>query len=231
MSWTARKNMLDADELIDDLPAVKGQDPKERVQREVQTKVFHDFLPATESPEMLAYLEKRLFMFPEEVAERFNLKFSPNGKWAGRLIIPLTVGWTGRSVRDHIEPRYESETTDAGFFLYGKGETGLIVEGPIDAMKIAAVSVQFAVFGMTGNRISPALIVAIKTMKIKRLIQISDTGVALSQQVALTQELRNNLPLVLVERANLPENPETGEPFKDCGEMSASATRKFIYRF
>ena len=229
MYWVARRSGMDAEELIDDLPAGLNTEVKERPQKEVRNSVFAEFLPADQSQEMLDYLERRLFMFPEETVERFNLKYAPNGNWAGRLIIQLTTGWTGRSVRDHIEPRYESETNDSGFFLYGKGETALLVEGPIDAMKIASVSMQFTVLGMTGSRISPALLREIKTRNIKRLILIPDSEVTPAQRVRLTQELRNNLPLVIVTRAALPENPATLEPFKDCGEMRESDARRLVY--
>ena len=230
MYWVARRTGLVAEELIADLPKGLNQETSgPRPQREVRNSVFAEFLPADQSQEMLDYLERRLFMFPEETAERFNLKYAVNGKWAGRLIIPLTIGWTGRSVRDHIEPRYESETNDSGFFLYGKGETALLVEGPVDAMKIASVSMQFMVLGMTGSRISPALLREVKTRGIKRLILIPDSEVSAAQRVNLTQELRNNLPQVIITRAILPENPATLEPFKDCGEMSEGDARRLLY--
>ena len=230
MYWVARRTGMDAEDLIDELPKAANKEPGElRPQREVRNSVFAEFLPADQSQEMLDYLERRLFMFPEETVERFNLKYAPSGKWAGRLIIPLTAGWTGRSVRDHIEPRYESETNDSGFFLHGKGETALLVEGPIDAMKIASVSMQFTVLGMTGSRVSPALLREIKSRSIKRVVLIPDSEVSPAQRVSLTQELRNNLPQVIVTRATLPENPYTLEAFKDCGEMSEGDARRLLY--
>jgi hypothetical protein len=96
-------------------------------------------------------------------------------------------------------------------------------------MKIASVSMQFMVLGMTGSRISPALLREVKTRSVKRLILIPDSEVSPAQRVSLTQELRNNLPQVIIIRASLPENPVTLEPFKDCGEMGEGDARRLLY--
>jgi hypothetical protein len=178
---------------------------------------------------MLSYLRQRKFLLPGEVCKKFNLKFSPQGRWAGRLLIPLNVGWTGRAVRSWIEPRYLAETDTGGFFIHGSGLSAVLVEGPIDAMKLAVASSQFMYLAMAGSRLSPALIRLIRERNIQRLYLVPDSTAPLNQAIALRQELRASCTLTRIIPAQLPINPNTGIPFKDSGEMEETDAQAWLY--
>jgi hypothetical protein len=200
--------------------AINIEPPKEKV---IDSAPSWMFAPAEDNQEMLDYLEFRKFLLPEEVCKKFRLQFSPFGKWAGRLIIPLTVGWTGRSVRPHIEPRYLAETTDAGFFTHGKGETAIIVEGQLDGMKIAAASSQFLVCATGGGEVSYALINFLRDKGVRTIHSVPDNDAAVSQRMALLSELRTGCPFATVHKTHLP--PE----FKDAGEMTEVEAKQWLY--
>ena len=122
---------------------------------------FHSFQMGTESTEVLTYLESRDFRNPKVVCSGFNLRFAPVGKWAGRLLIPLSVGWTGRSMREHIEPRYLANTNEDGFFFYtqkfSRASSVIVCEGALDAIRIATSTESYDVVGKCGGALSAAL--------------------------------------------------------------------------
>src|SRR5580692_8282022 len=122
------------------------------------------FTPALESDEALEYLHSRLFERPEEVCQQFNLRVSKEGEWAGRLIIPLTIGWTGRAMREHLTLRYKAHTSQDGFFKHSHGSTScMVLEGAIDGMRVVSTSAQFDTVGKCGNKLSPALLEYLKS--------------------------------------------------------------------
>jgi hypothetical protein len=181
------------------------------------------FRTAEESLEILNYLEFRKFSLPKQAVRKFNLQFSPFGKWAGRLLIPLTVGWTGRSIRQWIEPRYLANTNESGFFKYGRGYTAVVVEGPIDAMKLAVASEQFLFCATAGGAVSYALICYLRDVGIKTIHSVPDNNVDVLQRAALLNELRSGCPFATVHRTFLPEK------FKDAGEMAEYEAKEWLY--
>ncbi len=111
------------------------------------------FQPINMQSRYLDYLYSRGFDDPETAAVRYDLRYASEGKWAGRLLIPFREdgfvrGWTGRALRDECAPKYLTEDVhDAGLVFAPRARkstdhTLLIVEGPIDALKID-VSVDF----------------------------------------------------------------------------------------
>jgi hypothetical protein len=204
------------------LPEVAST-PREYNPREIDYAPFQYFEQASNSSEMLAYLEQRKFLLPVNIVNRFSLKYSQQGRWAGRLIIPLTAGWTGRSVRSHIEPRYLTETDESGFFLYGKGQSTVLVEGPVDAMKLAAVSNSFLFVAMTGGYLSPSILFTLQDRKVQKLYSVPDNTVQMDHRMALLTTLRTFLPQTQVVNTRLPDQ------FKDCGEMTEDEARAWLY--
>lgn len=180
------------------------------------------FALAEESEEARTYLSSRLFLDPISVCKKFDLRVAKEGRWVGRLLIPLTVGWTGRAMRSNLEPRYLSETSDAGYFKYGKGDSVLLVEGPLDAMRVATVVSDMTIVAMTGGRVSPAMLQFFRGVR-GPLYYSPDSDVGASQRSYILQEIRLACPLLLVKPCKLPDG------FKDPGEMPELEVKKWIY--
>ena len=185
---------------------------------------FSYFEPAQHSQECLDYLSSRKFTDPETVCTRFNLKYSPLGKWAGRLIVPLTVGWTGRSMRPHIEPRYKAHTSESGFFAFSQGSTSvIIIEGSIDGMKIATVSSRYDVVGRCGNRISPALLMYLRTKRYFSIYNSPDGDITPQAYLDDMRLLRSYCTWADYIRSTMPEF------VKDYGEMEENEARRWLH--
>jgi len=183
------------------------------------------FTPASESNEALDYLHSRLFERPIEVCKQFNLRVCKEGRWAGKLIIPLTVGWVGRAMRPHLPLRYDAHTSMDGFFKYSHNATSaIIIEGAIDGMRIASVSSQFDVVGKCGNRLSPALLDYLKTKNYVTIYNSPDGTVPFLQYFEETKILRSYCIKSRVVR------PEWREEEKDYGALTESATRAALRR-
>lgn len=179
------------------------------------------FQPAEDDPEALAYLESRLFLRPAESCKKFKLLTSKEGVWAGRLLIPLTIGWTGRAMRPHLELRYDAYTTEDGFFLFKQGSTScLIVEGAIDGMRLVSVSSQFDVIGKCKIKISPAILAYLREQRYISIYNIPDGTVPFSQSFEETRLLRSYCTYSTVKRVQLLK--------KDFGIMPESDTREWL---
>lgn len=179
-----------------------------------------------ENQEVISYLQSRNFLHPVEVCRRFRLMCDKEGKWAGRLIIPLTIGWTGRAMRSHIEPRYLAYTNEDGFFLYKQGSsTCIVVEGALDAMRIVSVSSQFDVVAKCGNRLSAALLNYLKDSHYLTIWNTPDGDVDFNQFFQETNLLRSYCTYSTVKRFQLP-----GE-FKDFGQMEENQARYVLGTF
>ena len=189
--------------------------------RTIKLAEFDAFEPAY-GDEALYYLWNRKFLYPPETVKKFNLRTAKQGRWAARLIVPLTAGWTGRAMRPGIEPRYLSETDDTGFFKYGRGVSCVLVEGPIDAMKVATVCNDMWIVAMTGGRLSPALLQFLRTMT-GTVHYTPDSTVNPSQRFDALRTLRTTCPSILVKNTYLPPG------VKDTGEMAENDVRQWLY--
>ena len=185
--------------------------------------LFRYFYPAEESQEAVTYLTNdRLFLDAVGACKKFRLKVDKEGEWAGRIIIPLTIGWTGRSMRSHIEPRYKTESTEDGFFLYRQeSKSVFLVEGAFDAMRLATVSSQVDVIGKCGNRLSPALLAYLREANYLSIYNIPDNDIPFDQYFEETRILRSYCTMANVKRLNMPGQ-------KDFGAMTESATREWL---
>lgn len=106
------------------------------------------FKPAHEHDAYLDYLHERGFDDPESMCRRYDLRYASNGRWAARLLIPITdetgaiTTWTGRAIRD-MELRYDTlavARTDIVYVPRAMRANAVLVEGPIDALKVAEAS-------------------------------------------------------------------------------------------
>jgi hypothetical protein len=179
------------------------------------------FSPAEESEEALNYLRNRLFEDPAAVCRKYNLRVALKGKWAGRLLVPLTTGWTGRAMRGYLEPRYLSETTADGFFQVGRGLTVFLVEGPIDALRIATTIKDVIVIAMTGGRISSSILIELR--KASTIYYVPDNNVPAYQRASAMQDIQMHCPQAIVKNTKLPPG------VKDHGAMSELEVRQWAY--
>lgn len=93
------------------------------------------------------YLYDRDFDDPDYLISNYNLKGCLEGRWKGRVIIPVynekqLIGWQGRSIKDYESiPKYltSSDLVKKNIFnlqnLTG-GDVLFVCEGPFDALKI-----------------------------------------------------------------------------------------------
>ena len=140
------------------------------------------FEPAEENQEALDYLEERLFVDPVAICQKFNLRTSPEGQWAGRLLIPLTpVGWTGRAMREHFQLRYDAWTNEGSYFLFKQRSSScILLEGGIDCMRIASVTSQFDVIGKCRMALSPAILAYLRDANYASIYHSPDASVSYS---------------------------------------------------
>jgi len=182
------------------------------------------FAPAEESEEAVNYLGSRKFSDPALVCKKFNLRVEKEGgEWAGRLIIPLTVGWTGRSMRAHIVPRYKAYTDNSGFFLFSQGcSTVLICEGAIDCMRVATVTNQMDVIGKCRISVSTAIYNFLRERKYSTILNCCDGTVAYMSARHEVHQIRSYCTLSTTKLFRLPEG------VKDFGEMTESEARRVL---
>jgi hypothetical protein len=181
------------------------------------------FTPAVESQEALDYLESRLFLSPVEVCHQFGLKCTREGEWAGRLIVPLTIGWTARSMREHIQPRFRAHTSEDGYFLYThNADSCIICEGAFDCMRISSVTTQFDTVGRCGKRFSAALLNYLREKRYMSIYYVPDNDVSFSEQFADLSTLRSSLTYSEIHKVLPPSDK------KDFGATPENETRKIL---
>lgn len=120
-----------------------------------------------------AYLESRGFDFIGELCEIYNLQMAVSGHWAYRVIIPYEIDhelvtWTGRAIADS-KYRYLDLSVDESLVppketLYNYdciadgGRGLLVVEGPVDALKLDfyGAGVDIRAVGLSTNSLTDA---------------------------------------------------------------------------
>ena len=201
------------------------EEPKDVVKETKDFSLIRHFRSADQSEECIKYLISRGFSSPLAVIAKHKLCFDLAGLWAGRLIVPLTIGWTGRSMRNHIEPRYLTHSTEDGFFLYRQGATScLLMEGPLDAMRVVSVSNQFDVIAETTNRIKPAIFSYLRESHYLSIYRTPDDDVPFDLRFEEMQKLRSYCTSSRVKELRLPEES------KDYCAMTEHEAREFLVR-
>lgn len=112
------------------------------------------FCQADHSNTCCDYLYRRGFADPKYICRQYNLRFAPTGYWSGRLLFPITdldsktVAWTGRALLRRLGERYKMPPACPPGLIYHPTTTravAIIVEGPIDALKIAVACADWPV--------------------------------------------------------------------------------------
>lgn len=185
--------------------------------------LWRHFGSAANSEECLGYLRNRMFLDPQGAATKFNLKFATDGEWAGRLLIPMTIGWTGRAMRPHLEDeiRYKAYTSEDGFYYFGqRSSTAIIVEGALDAMRIASVSNQFDVYAKCRIVMSSAMINQLRDKNYHSIYSSPDSTVTYLQSREELQLIRSYCTRSFIGQIKT--------YMKDFGAMSESETRSLL---
>lgn len=110
--------------------------------------------------QFITYLERERGFIGHagEVSERYGLHYALTGDYAWRLIFPIheadgrLLGWTGRDIRPKAWLRYRSSAPLPQRALYNahlaarsEGDTLVVVEGPVDAIKVDYFGAPFGV--------------------------------------------------------------------------------------
>ena len=182
---------------------------------------WEHFDPATESPAMRDYLLSRGFPNPLRTMKLFDLRYAPYGGWAQRLLLPLynverqPVSWTGRSIRG-LEPRYKNAGSETRSLVGGDltGKSYLLVEGPMDALKIndSLPTNEITAVSINGLNLSSEQLLLLRTRKPERIFLAIDDE-ALNSHRNLLDVLTFTCKPSLIRWARVP----TG--YKDPGEM------------
>lgn len=186
-------------------------------------------ITSPEGAPFIRYMQGRGFPNALEVAQQFDLRFSPFGKWAMRLLLPVrikgqVVAWTGRDIRSNPRLKYlTSEQLHSGMVLCPRppNRKVVIVEGPLDAYKIVAATKGVAAISMLGKHLNSDRLLHIRklTERCDRVLFCPDADVGVgrySMTNELSQAVRN------VELVDLPPG------YKDPGEMELYTIRNWL---
>jgi hypothetical protein len=159
---------------------------------------------------------------------RYDLRFAAVGRWAARLLLPCreagqVAGWTGRALCDTIKPKYLTEHAS----LYIPDETAatqVIVEGPLDALKISVAMEGLSVAGLAlcGKQVSAAKILKLKQLPMQTGYLALDSDAPLSITYQIIRELALVSSRCYIKRLRLPP------VYKDPGEMAESDIQTWL---
>lgn len=185
------------------------------------------FVSASRSGQAVTYLEARGFTNPQAIIEAQDLRVAIEGSWARRLLIPYmdagqVLAWTGRTLDDR-QPRYltHDAATAAMVYVAARPDTSpaevIIVEGPLDALKIAAaVDLRYyCVIALTGKNLPAAKLLRIAQLsKGCRAISVAlDADVPVSSAYTLIADIAQACSGCYIERLRLPPQ------YKDPAEL------------
>jgi DNA primase len=201
---------------------------------DAQLAAWERFEPAERCAAALDYLYHRGYDEPERVAARYDLRFARLGKWSGRLLLPLSDGeelrsWTGRAW-GLDEPKYLEQKSGLPGLVYSPRparNTLLLVEGPMDALKLAVAGedLPVAATALTGKAISPERLWRIVQLAkaSQQILLALDSDAALAEAMRLLAELKAALPGKVVRRVKMPEH------HKDPGEIPLYLAQQWLF--
>jgi hypothetical protein len=218
---------------IDSILASAGIRRTEKIEPERQREVpqWNRFVPATQSETAIAYMRERGFPDPEQTIKKFDLRVALNGPNAQRLLFPIImpsgdIAFTGRALQPNMTPKYLThESVRKGIYVPKPIEhpkLALLVEGPFDALKIAAFEPNILVIALLG--------LAMSAEKISQIIACSEGaqfyGVAIdsTEPVSKAYGLIHELSIAVRKSAFRCELPGS----KDPGEMSGQEIRAWL---
>jgi hypothetical protein len=192
-------------------------------------KRWNSFTPASRDVRALSYLAQRGFWNPRATADRFDLRVG-TGRYAARLWFPLTaqdgevVGYTGRAFGDR-QPRYLTEAVEATLYLpewlSPDARVSILVEGPVDALKLAdatGLRYDYGVAAFCGLAITSR-----KRLMLLSLAKATPTFfVVLDSTVSAVDANKLRKELETLPLACLPQRLALPPGIDDPGEMSSA---------
>ena len=184
---------------------------------------WQSFRPATSHLPALHYLEGRGFRNARLTIERYDLRYSPLGKWAARLLMPLiddgsVLTWTGRAWDNRV-PKYlmtADKIEGAVYVPRLPRATVVLCEGPMDALKIAAATEDedISAIALAGKALNASKLLRLaRITKGKNVLFCPDFDVPVGEAYNLLNNLATSLDHVFMNVLRLPEG------FKDPGEL------------
>lgn len=186
------------------------------------------FALAARSQRCLDYLAARGFESPATLCEQYDLRYSPEGIWAQRLLIPLhkdgeVISWTGRDVTERLEVKYLSKAVAGYQMVYTPDahkpnrDTAVLVEGPLDALRLSAATRRqpYVTIALCGKGLGAQKLLAIQKASdgCSQFLVALDADVQLSLCYQVIAEVASVVKMQFVGRGKLPPG------FKDPGEL------------
>lgn len=208
------------DSLVDEF---SDRDSKPKLAEAPKQKFdWNKFEPAESSRLCVEYLRSRGYEHPEGVCEYQSLRFTKTGKFAWRLLLPLTIGtnvtgFSGRALRASQAPRYLTYDEFGGSVFSPSRivyPTLLLCEGPFDALAADASLLPISAIAILGTQL-PAercLHIASIASQTKRIAYVPDKDQSYSSTYRLIEELEGTPGIRKVELVALPDG------YKDIAE-------------
>lgn len=202
-------------------------------EQQATNKLWANFLPASQSPQAVAYLDARGFTNSAHVINRYDLRYTPQGKWSRRVLLPFLEGgevltWSGRTWEKARSPKYlTDEQKIAGLVYTPRLPRGIVVicEGPLDALKISVATEDedISAIALTGKGLNASKLLRLARLtRGKRVIFCPDDDVSVGEAYNLLSQLRASLDATFMNVLRLPSG------FKDPGEMALSDIAPWI---
>lgn len=193
---------------------------------------WQSFRPATSHLPALHYLEKRGFRNARLTVERYDLRYAPLGKWAGRVLMPLVdnetvLTWTGRAWDNRV-PKYlmTADKIDGAVYVPRLPRSLVVLcEGPMDALKIAAATEDedISAIALVGKGLNASKLLRLaRITKGKTVLFCPDADVAVGEAYNLLNQLATTLDHVFMNLLRLSDGD------KDPGDMALEAIPAWI---
>ena len=193
------------------------------------TKKWDQFDHADTDRRYTKYLTGRGFLDAEGTIQRFGLKHSPAGKWAQRLLLPIIEGdnivsWTGRAIRPNLEPKYLTSELHHGGMVYipryVRAVKAIIVEGPLDALKLSAALPDVLSIALAGKALNASKLLRIRSLIMNCHVVLfapdSDVGNDRYFMLSLLKQVSPTIDLL-----DMPQG------YKDAGDMPEQLIRRW----
>jgi hypothetical protein len=213
---------------------IRERPPEAPLEIAAVDRAWRRFEPASQDARMLAYLKNRGFPSPAMTCATYGLRYATQGAWACRLLMPFkdaqgdVYTWVGRDITGQLDPKYRmnDERLPGAFYMpRGPRKYGILVEGPLDALKIAvgAEDLDISPIAVAGKGLNASKLVRMSDMlgSTSLVFEAMDSDVPFSERMALRRELRGGLGRPLFN-APLPDG------YKDPGEMPVALIRQWI---
>jgi hypothetical protein len=153
------------------------------------------------------YLQKRGFYNIKNLCNKYNIKYCTYGEWAGRIILPIyddehnLVSFTARDVTGTSGIRYKTLNAEYSKKNYNEllfnsnsrmnGGDLILVEGPMDAMRVEGISGSISSWSLMGLELSLGKIEVIKkySKMFSRIYLVIDNDQPKIKALYMSQEL------------------------------------------